>query len=455
MLAEVESAGAVGDDARHEIRRVVAVERGVAVEVAVQGELGGNRDSNQQSDVREAGGREPTSQGRDVGHPVPGPEPQQRQQEADPDAEHEVRGVGGDGPEGERRERPAFAARERLACEDQEIDGEVKQRAEDVRHGQRDVPTDAGEQAEQRNQDEKGGGESARGALRKDAAEREPKHPGGKQRLPYNDGPGSEVPVEGKDAERVELGAHGWIALGRVAEQNARQRTAIAQVADGVGVHKRIAVEDGRPQHQQRAGSDCQPATDSCRNLHAMRVYAGSHISKARCSPRDVGHPAVVALRSAMEQVREVPANETEQHGCDDQRADQPGVLLEPGAVEFGFEGVVLFGVIRVVVNRERVVGLNLGRRTENAAVGGSVHLVGKGHHVVGEIGIHTSGVELIALASVGAAGDLGLGLEPVVGKVFAESLLDGRDGHGRILAWTAPSTTLNPCFWHPPCCNW
>jgi len=43
----------------------------------------------------------------------------------------------------------------------------LKQRAEDVRHGQRDVPTDAGEQAEQRNQDEKGGGESARGALRR------------------------------------------------------------------------------------------------------------------------------------------------------------------------------------------------------------------------------------------------------------------------------------------------
>jgi len=50
-----------------------------------------------------------------------------------------------------------------------------------------------------------------------------------------------------------------------------------------------------------------------------------------------------------MEQVREVPANETEQHGCDDQRPTQPGVLLEPGAVELGFEGVVLFGVGGVV----------------------------------------------------------------------------------------------------------
>ena len=54
---------------------------------------------------------------------------------------------------------------------------------------------------------------------------------------------------------------------------------------------------------------------------------------QAGWGPRDVGHPAGVALRSAVEQVREVPVNEFDQHGSDDQSADQPGVLLEPGAV--------------------------------------------------------------------------------------------------------------------------
>jgi hypothetical protein len=53
----------------------------------------------------------------------------------------------------------------------------------------------------------------------------------------------------------------------------------------------------------------------------------------------------------------------------------------------------------------------------------------------VGKVIVDTGAVDVGLEAGEGAVGDLGLGLKPMVGKVFAESLLERSHGHGRILA--------------------
>ena len=119
---------------------MVAVQRGMAVEIAVQRELRGDGQRDKQSNMSN---RPPAP-----GHKRPAQQQHRCQQQADSGGEHQVRRVGGDAPERNRGKRPAFAAGERLTREDQQIDAEVQQRAQNVRHYHRDVPADAGQQAE-------------------------------------------------------------------------------------------------------------------------------------------------------------------------------------------------------------------------------------------------------------------------------------------------------------------
>lgn len=120
-------------------------------------------------------------------------------------------------------------------------------------------------------------------------------------------------------------------------------------------------------------------------------------------------------------------AGKIEQKQPEQHSGDKVGVVLEPRAVELGIGGVVLFGMVRVVADGERVVGLDLDGGTEISLVGCPVDHVGEANRVVGKVCVHTRAVDLVALTDEGAVRDLGLGLEPVVGMVLVQYLFERR----------------------------
>src|ERR1700676_5468909 len=118
------------------------------------------------------------------------------------------------GPPDDQDQCPALDTGEGVAGEYQEIDAEIQERAENVRHDQADEGTQTGEKAEQQQKDEIGGD----GVPRKGGAHYQPEDEGGQQGIEGDDGPEGDVAVPREDAQAVDEGTNA-VVIGELVQE--------------------------------------------------------------------------------------------------------------------------------------------------------------------------------------------------------------------------------------------
>src|SRR5260370_2043220 len=179
-----------------------------------------------------------------------------------------MRNVRGHRPPGDQDQGQTLGPGEAFSSKYDQIHGEIKHGAEDVRHDPADEPPQASKHAERQNESQI----MRDSLLWKEGSHYKPYDVSGQDSIEAYNGPWVDVPMERQNAETIDERASAIVRREFVQEHRPGDESAVFEIGHRIRVQQRIAVVERGPGHEERSNQD-RAASANCIDTEQRHIH--------------------------------------------------------------------------------------------------------------------------------------------------------------------------------------